>query len=154
NLMADQIVWHPSESQIGNSNLMAFLRANKIANYDDLLARAERDPIWWWKTVADRIDFFRPYERVLNLDKGVEFARWCDGATTNIVLNALDRHRGTDTWNSIAFVHEPEIGNPTTWTYAELDRQVCHLAGGLRQLGVRKGDVVAIYLPNVGEAVV
>jgi acetyl-CoA synthetase len=149
-----QIVWRPGEDVIANSNLVAFLRGHDIPDYDRLLARAESDPDWWWRTVADRIAFFQPYDRILDLDKGPAFARWCQGGTTNIVLNALDRHHGTERWRAPVLVHEPESGDATTWTYAELDRHVCRLAGGLRSLGIGKGEVVAMYLPNVPEAVV
>jgi len=152
--MSSSIVWKPSEDLITKSNLAAFLREHEIASYDDLLTRADCDPDWWWRTVADRIEFFQPYDRVVNLDKGPEFARWCEGGTTNIVLNALDRHRGTERWNAPAFIHEPETGAARTWTYSDLDREVCRLASGLRSIGIGKCDVVAIYLPNVGEAVV
>jgi len=152
--MSQRIVWRPGNELVANSNLMAFMRVHGIADYDALLARAELEPEWWWRTVADRIAFFRPYDRIVNMDNGQEFARWCEGGTTNIVLNALDRHRGTDRWPSTAFVHASEQGAVTDWSYAELDRQVCRLAGGLRGLGIGKGDVVAVYLPNVAEAVV
>ena len=152
--MSGEIVWRPDKDLVASSNLMAFLRAHGLKDYDALLERSEADPDWWWRTAADRIAFYKPYERVLNLDKGAPFARWCEGGTTNIVLNALDRHRGTDRWNKAAFIHVTEGGDPTTWTYAAVDRAVCKLAGGLRRIGVARGDVVAMYLPNVPEAVV
>jgi len=151
--MCADIVWRPSEAQIAESNLMRFMRANGIATYEALLARAEADPEWWWRSVTGWIDFYQPYQQILDLERGVEFARWCRGGTTNIVLNALDRHKGSALWNAPALIYEAEDGTVCTWTFAELDREVCRLAGGLRSLGIGDGEVVAVYLPNVPEAV-
>ncbi|MBS0243249.1 MAG: AMP-binding protein, partial [Proteobacteria bacterium] len=151
--MHGPIVWRPSAEYLDASNLTAYLRQHRLASYEALLSRAEAEPEWWWRTVADRVAFYKPYERILDLSEGPAFARWCVGGTTNIVLNALDRHRGTDVWEQPCFVHEAESGAATTWTYADLDAEVCRVAGALRRLGIGKGEVVAIYLPNVGEAV-
>src|SRR5262249_6936519 len=87
--MSDPIVWRPSKELVAKSNLMTFLRHHGVENYESLLARAEREPAWWWQTVADQIAFYRNYDRILDTDQGPEFARWCVGGTTNIVLNAL-----------------------------------------------------------------
>ena len=151
--MCAEIVWSPSEEQIAESNLMRFMRAEGIDSYEVLLARAQAEPGWWWGKVVSWIDFYQPYRQLLDLDRGVEFARWCQGGTTNIVLNALDRHRGTELWDAPALIYEAEDGFVRDWRYADLDREVCRLAGGLRTLGIARGDVVAIYLPNVPEAV-
>ncbi len=151
---SNPIVWHPPQEVIEHSNLAAFMRRHAIVSYAQLLDRAAQDPDWWWKTVVDRIAFFRPYDRVLDCSEGPAFPRWCPGGTTNIVLNALDRHRGTGRWDAPAFLCEPETGESRTWTYAELDRQTCRLAGALRGLGIGAGEVVALYMPNIGEAVV
>jgi acetyl-CoA synthetase len=151
--MCADIVWRPSEAQIAESNLMRFMRANGIATYEALLAKADAEPEWWWRTVTGWIDFYQPYQQVLDLGRGVEFAHWCRGGTTNIVLNALDRHRGSALWDAPALIYEAEDGAVRNWSYAELDREVCRLAGGLRSIGIAQGEVVAIYLPNVPEAV-
>jgi acetyl-CoA synthetase len=147
------IVWHPSDAQIAGSNLMRFMRAHGIDSYDALLARADADPEWWWGAIVSGIDFYQPFETLLDLRRGMEFARWCQGGTTNIVLNALDRHRGTALWDAPALIHEAEDGTVREWSFAALDREVCRLAGGLRALGIGRGEVVAVYLPNVPEAV-
>ena len=151
--MSAEIVWHPSEAQIAESNLMRFMRAEGIVDYEALLARAEADPEWWWRNVTSWIDFYKPYQQLLDLERGKEFARWCCGGTTNIVLNALDRHGSTALWDAPALIYEAEDGTVRNWSYAELDREVCRLAGGLRALGIGQGEVVAVYLPNVPEAV-
>ncbi len=152
-LSPQEIVWRPSPEAVANSNLMAFMRQHGIADYAALLARAEAEPDWWWQAIADRIAFYRKPTRILDATQDRRFPRWFIGGSTNIVLNALDRHRGTAIWNSPAILGEPEAGAPRAWTFAELARQTSRLAGGLRTLGIQPGEVVAIHMPNVNEAV-
>jgi acetyl-CoA synthetase len=153
NLTQQSVVWKPSKDLIANSNLVRFMREHEIADYDTLLKRADQDPEWWWDLVAKRIEFIRPYDRLLDLSDGAAFARWFEGGTTNIVQNALDRHRGTPVWNSPAVLGESESGETRIWTYAELNAQTTRIAAGLKSLGIRRGDVVALYMPNINEAI-
>ncbi|MBZ0215054.1 MAG: AMP-binding protein, partial [Fimbriimonadaceae bacterium] len=76
---------------------------------------------------------------------------WCIDGTTNIVLNCIDKHKDTPTWSHPAVDWEGEDGARRTWTYEELDEQVCRLANGLKSLGIGVGDVVAIYMPMIPE---
>jgi acetyl-CoA synthetase len=152
-LTKQSVIWHPSADIIAESNLTAFMREHRIANYDALVARADEDHEWWWGLIASRIEFMRPYDRLLDTEDGIPFARWCIGGRTNIVQNALDRHRGTEIWTSPAVIGESEDGEACTWTYAELGAQTSRLAAGLKSLGVGRGDVVAVYMPNINEAI-
>ena len=89
---------------------------------------------------------------MLDTSDGIEWARWCVGGTTNIVLNCLDRHRGTPVWNQPFLVWEGEDPSEQRIArYDEFDPEVCRLAGALRALGVGRGDVVALYMPNLPE---
>ncbi len=96
--------------------------------------------------------FEKPYERVLDLSEGAPFAHWCVGGVTNVVLNCVDRYRGTVRYAQPVLVWEGEDGAVTTWTFADLDRETCRLAWGLRKLGIGRGDVVGMYLPNLPHA--
>ena len=148
-----QIVWSPPADLVENSNLLGFMRQHGVTDYDALLQRAEDDPEWWYRAIADRIAFFEPYRQILDTSDGIPFAKWCIGGKTNIVHNAIDRHRGTMVWNSPAILSETESGATRVWTYADLNRDTCRLANGLRSLGIRPGEVVALYMPNVSEAI-
>ncbi|MCX7251009.1 MAG: AMP-binding protein [Burkholderiales bacterium] len=96
--------------------------------------------------------FQRPYDQVLDLSQGLPFAQWCVGGQTNIVLNCIDRRRGTERYSQQALVWEGEDGQISSWTFAELDRETCRLAWGLRSLGLGRGDVIGMYLPNLQQA--
>jgi acetyl-CoA synthetase len=74
------------------------------------------------------------------------------GGETNVVINCLDRWRGHERYAQPALVWEGEDGAVTTWTFADLDRETCRLAWGLRRIGVGRGDVVGMYLPNLPHA--
>jgi acetyl-CoA synthetase len=147
-----QIVWTPAAGLVKDSNIAAFMRQHGIPDYSSLLQRADNDPQWWWRAVVDRISFFRPYDVLLDTTEGIPFAHWCVGGKTNIVLNALDRHKGTGIWDGSAVIGVSEANDVRVWTYSELDRHTSQLAAGLRSLGVRPGEVVAVYMPNINEA--
>lgn len=152
-LTRQSIVWEPSEELIKQSNLVGFMVDHGIVDYDTLMRRADEDPEWWWNAIAGRLRFMKPYEKIMDLSRGVEFPEWFVGGTTNIVENSLDRHRGTEVWTSPAVLGESEGGETRIWTYENLSAEVSRLAAGLQSLGVQPGEVVAIYMPNVNEAV-
>ncbi|OGA19049.1 MAG: AMP-dependent synthetase [Betaproteobacteria bacterium RIFCSPLOWO2_02_FULL_66_14] len=153
---APGIAWRPDAATIEQANLTAFMRATGIAHYEELIARADADPEWFYDALLGFLDyrFYRPYARVLDASAGAPWTRWCVGGTTNVVLNALDRWRGTPTRDKTLLAWEGEDGERAEFTYRELDREVCRCAGALRALGLGRGDVVAIYLPNLPEAMI
>ena len=148
--------WSPDARTVEQANATALMRRLGVARYEDLLAIADDEPERFYRALLAAVDFrfYRSYERALDESRGIAWPRWCVGGTTNVVLNALDRWRGTPTWDKPALVWEGEDGARRDLSYAELDREVCGFAGGLRALGLGRGDVIAVYMPNVPEAVV
>jgi acetyl-CoA synthetase len=149
--------WLPPAELVAASNLTAFLKQVGLPDHASLLARSEAEPAWLMQQVFDFCDvrFYTPFARMLDTSDGIEWARWCVDGTTNIVLNCLDRHRDTPAWERPFLLWEGERPEEQrTLTYAEFDREVCRLAGALRALGVGRGDVVALYLPNLPETYV
>ena len=112
------------------------------------------DPDAFWGQAATAIEWITPPESVLDA-QNPPFFRWFTGGTLNTCFNALDRHVRDGRGAQVAlFYDSPVTGTATQVTYAELLDQVSRFAGGLRRLGVNKGDRVLIYLPMVPEAVV
>ena len=149
--------WLPSAEIVASSNLTAFLQKVGLPDHAALLDRSEADPAWLMQRVFEFCDlrFYAPYERLLDTADGIEWARWCIGGTTNIVLNCLDRHRGTPVWEQPYLIWEGEDPSAQrALSYGEFDREVCRLARALHGLGVGRGDVVALYLPNLPETYV
>ena len=145
--------WHPPPELVAASNARALLNELGIADYDTLIRRADADPAWFWGKIAGKLAFYRQWDEILDLSRGVPFARWCVGGKTNLVLNALDRHRGTERWSQEVIVAEDETGRLVRWSYATLNDHVCRLAAGLASLGLKPGDVVGLFLPTIPEAV-
>ena len=150
-----RFVWEPSAEVLRHTTMTAFLRKHGLPDYEALLARADADPGWLWDAVLRffAVRFYRPYDRILDMSAGVEWPRWCVGGETNLVLNSLDRHRGTKTWARSAVIWEGENDELRHWSYAELDAETSRLAGGLRSLGLGRGDVIALYMPMLPETV-
>ena len=147
-------VWWPDRSTVENANLTRFMRALGVDSFEALNERASADPAGFHDALIRFLDyrFEQPYEQVLDLSGGLPFARWCVGGTTNVVLNCIDRWRDTARYTQAALVWEGEDGTVVTRTFADLDRETCQLAWGLRSLGLGHGDVVGMFLPNLPEA--
>ena len=126
-----------------------FMRRHGIADLATLLDRSVAEPDWFWPAVFDDlgIEFYEPYTHVLDVPRGPAWAQWCVGARLNIVHNCLDKWAGTATDGRAAIRWEGEEGAVHTLTYAELRAATNRCANALRELGVAKGDRVALFLP-------
>jgi acetyl-CoA synthetase len=149
------IAWRPTPEHISRSRLTAFMRKHGIGSFDELMLRSTTDLEWFWRAVLDDlgIQFYEPYRRAVDLSPGIERPAWCVGGRMNIVLNCLERWIGTPTEHRPALHWEGEEGIRRTLTYAELLRDVNRAAGGLRAIGVKPGDRVALFMPMCPELV-
>ncbi len=117
--------------------------------YDRIRQRAAEDPEGFWAEVAGELEWFEPWEKVL--DWQPPFARWFVGARTNLSHNCLDRHLASGRGQRTAILWEGEPGDRRALSYRELHEQVCRFAGALRRLGIGEGDRVALYMPMIPE---
>jgi acetyl-CoA synthetase len=120
------------------------------ANASDpsIYAEAERDPDEWWASQAERLDWFERWDEVSRFDP--PHHEWFIGGKLNAAYNCLDRHIDSN-GNRVAYYWIGEPGETRTITYSDLHEEVCRLANALKDLGVRKGDRVAIYMPMIPE---
>ena len=122
--------------------------------YEQTLRRAGDDPEGFWAEAAESISWVRRWDRVLD-DSNPPFYRWFTGAQVNTCYNAVDRHVEAGRGQQPAVIYDsPVTGTSATLTYADLQEQTARLAGVLRNLGVRTGDRVLIYMPMIPEAAV
>ena len=151
----DEIAWRPSPETIADANLTRFIAACGLADYDTLLRWSIDEPEPFYRALLAHIDyrFTAPFRQAMDATGGIERTRWCVGAETNVALNCLDKWKGTPTADKVALTWLGENGDRVVRTYAELERDVSRLAAGLRRIGIGQGDVVAMYLPNIPEAV-
>jgi acetyl-CoA synthetase len=120
-----------------------------LQDYETLYQRALDDPEGFWAGMAGELDWFKPWEKVLEWNP--PFAKWFVGGRMNIAHNCLDRHLTTARKNKAAIIWEGEPGDERVLTYQVLHREVCKFANVLKQIGVKSGDRVAIYMPMVPE---
>ncbi|MBC5762866.1 AMP-binding protein [Ramlibacter albus] len=149
--------WLPDDETVSRSVLSAFIRHTAQPDLRALQRRADADPAWLMSQVFDFCDFrfYRSPESMLDTSRGIEWARWCTGGTTNIVLNCIDRHRGSPVWERTFITWEGEDPKQRReLSYREFDAEVCRLAGALKALGVGQGDRVGLYMPNLPETFV
>ncbi len=128
-------------------------RLSGLAAYKRLHAESLRAPDTFWRRMAEEhVVWRKPFHEVLRWKP--PHAKWFVGGSLNVAENCLDRHLGTNRENQAAIIFEGEPGDVRTLTYRQLHAEVCRAAHVLENLGVGKGDRVAIYLPMIPEAVV
>jgi propionyl-CoA synthetase len=124
------------------------------SRYDEVYARASRDPESFWAEAAADIVWTRPWS-ILRDDSRAPFYRWFVGGETNSCYNALDRHVDSGRADQPALIYDSPVTNTIrSFTFRELRDLVARFAGALRGLGVARGDRVILYMPMVPEAVV
>ncbi len=127
-------------------------QSGAVASDPGIYEEAARLGPEFWAQQAGALDWFRPWDTVLEWD--LPFARWFDGGTLNVSYNCLDRHVAAGRGDKVAYHWEGEPGDTRTISYAELLIEVSRFANILRGLGVVRGDRVAIYMPMVPELAV
>ena len=122
------------------------------ANYSDpaIHERAAADPEAFWAEQAESLSWYRKWDQVL--DWNPPFAQWFVGGKLNVAYNCLDRHVEAGKGDKVAYYWEGEPGDTRAITYSELLTEVCKTANALKELGVQKGDRVAVYMPMILEA--
>ncbi|MGW5681854.1 acetate--CoA ligase [Nonomuraea sp. NPDC003754] len=111
---------------------------------------AEADRLAFWETAADRLTWAKRWDTTLEWN--APFAKWFVGGELNVAHNCVDRHVEAGNGDKVAYFWEGEPeGDSRTITYADLQREVNKAANALTELGVTKGDRVAIYMPMIPE---
>ncbi|MEV0407494.1 acetate--CoA ligase [Actinoallomurus sp. NPDC050550] len=113
---------------------------------------ATADRLAFWEKQAKRLHWNTEWDTVLDWSNP-PFAKWFVGGKLNAAYNCVDRHVEAGLGDRVAYHWEGEPGDTRTITYADLQREVSKAANALLELGVQKGDRVAIYMPMIPETV-
>ena len=124
--------------------------AAHVKEYEALYKQSLEDPEGFWAERAEELEWYEKWDKVLD-DSDPPFFKWFVGGKTNIVHNALDRHLTTYRRNKLALIWIGEPGEHRTFSYFALNRNVSRFANVLKSMGVKKGDIVTIYLPRIPE---
>lgn len=127
-------------------------------DYDEMYRQSIEEPeLFWGQMAEDNLEWFKPWDAVEEYDFESDdpYVRYFRGGELNVSYNCLDRHLGDFRRNKAALIWQ---GEPTeevdTYTYHRLHREVCKAANVLKQLGIKKGDRVVLYLPMVPQLVI
>ncbi len=120
----------------------------------DMAAHALADPQAFWGEHGRRIDWMKPFSRVMNCSFAPDDVsiRWYEDGTTNVAANCIDRHLATRGDQTAILWEGDDPQDSKAISYRELHEQVCRLANVLKARGVAKGDPVTIYMPMIPEA--
>lgn len=158
--MIGEILWEPTKERRESTTLhqfMLWLKENKdleFTNYNELLKWSTDELEQFWAAVAEYGDviFHSPYKKVLQNDGEMIYAKWFEGATLNYVENIFAKVNGKENERAIYF--RSEHINEREYTWKELKEKVGAMANSLRKMGVKKGDRVVAYMPNIPETVI
>ena len=148
-------IWEPNPEKLTQTNVWRYLQKLGFSGREQFLRYSVEhlEEFWGDLAVEMGIEWFQPFDRVLDTSKGVEWAEWYVAGKLNIVANALDRHARGPAASRIAVISEREDGSRTELTFAELARDVDRLANALKQLNLAKGDRVALIMPMVADVI-
>jgi acetyl-CoA synthetase len=139
NLLAESRIFPPDPAFAAQANVGP-----------DLYEQADADFEAFWAGLArERLDWSTPFETTLEWD--LPFAKWFLGGKLNVAYNCVDRHVERGLGDKVAYHWIGEPGDTRTLTFHDLQREVSKAANALKQLGVRTGDRVAIYMPMIPE---
>ncbi|TMA32285.1 MAG: acetyl-coenzyme A synthetase, partial [Deltaproteobacteria bacterium] len=127
-------------------------RIGSIEKYRALYDRSIKEPDGFWAEQAERITWFKKWNKVSKWDFDDAKIEWFIGGKLNASFNCLDRHLTGPRKNKAALIWEGDSPDESrTLTYQEVYRETCKFANALKKIGVNKGDRVTIYLPMVPE---
>jgi acetyl-CoA synthetase len=129
----------------------------KIANMSDskIYAKAAKDPVAFWGDLARQgLTWEKEWDKKNTYVEKLPYFEWFKGGKINFSVNCVDRHLDQGNKPALIWVPEPVGEKAVTLTYAELYDKVNRFANVLKSNGIRKGDVVSIYLPMIPQALV
>lgn len=142
NLSTESRLYPPSAEFAAQANAKAQM-------YSD----ASADRLKFWESQAERLSWHKKWNQILDWSNA-PFAKWFVGGEINVAYNCVDRHVESGHGDQVALYFEGEPGDTRTITYAQLKDEVSKAANALIEIGIKKGDRVAIYLPMIPEATI
>ncbi|WDD99631.1 acetate--CoA ligase [Thalassomonas actiniarum] len=140
-----------NSSELFNPSINVMEQAN-IPEYQALYDYSINNREAFWAEQAETLGWYKKWDKVLD-ESQAPFYQWFSGGKTNIVHNAVDRHLTNANRNKMAIIWEGENGQVRNYSYNGLNREVCQFANVLKSMGVEKGDVVTIYMPQIPELI-
>ena len=148
NILEENRLFIPSKEFSEKANI------GSLEELQNLKKQSLDNPIKFWESFANsEIVWFEPFQTVLDQTNS-PFFKWFTEGKLNITYNCLDRHIKNGLGEKTALIWEGEPGDNRKYTYQELLKEVCKAANALKTLGIKKGDLVCIYMPMIPEAMI
>ncbi len=138
-----EVIYYPSDDIIANAN---------VKEYENTYQESIADIQKFWAKQAESLEWFKKWDKVLD-DSNHPYYKWFINGKINIIHNAIDRHLTTEKRNKLAYIWEGEPGDIRYFSYYELNKEVSSFGNILKAMGVRKGDIVTIYMPQIPELI-
>jgi acetyl-CoA synthetase len=139
------------EKRIFKPNVETVERAH-VKNWENEIEKGKNFESYW-EEKAEELEWFEKWDKVLD-ETNKPFYKWYVNGKINLTYNAVDKWIYTEKRNQVAILYINERGGEEKLTYYELYRQVNKMANGLKNLGVKKGETVAMYLPMCPELII
>ena len=122
--------------------------------YNEMYAQSINDPEGFWKAHMASVDWYKKPSIIKNtsFDSSNLSIKWFEDGELNVSYNCIDRHLATRAKKTALFWEGDNPDHAEKVTYQELHYEVCKIANGLKKLGVKKGDRIALYMPMVPHA--
>lgn len=156
-------IWSPSSDVIESSQIARWMEVlgrpldpqQPEVAVSQLIEWSQNEPVAFWDALMKDLSvvWSTPYEQVLDLSKGPEWANWFVSGRTNLALNCVDLP-ATETPDRLALIGEEEDGTVRRWTFAEIADEVDRWAAALRHRGIQPGDRVGCLMPMVAEVAI
>lgn len=131
----------------------AIIESYPIQDADALYQHSITNREQYWAEQAEKLNWYKKWDKVFD-DSDKPFYKWFVGGQINIVYNAIDRHAKSENRNKLAIIWESEGGKVRSYSYYALWREVSQFGSVLKSMGVKRGDIVTIYMPQIPELVI
>jgi acetyl-CoA synthetase len=145
-------VFPPSPEAVQNANITAYMKSKGFDNYEDFYKWSLANSFEFWDDMAKELHWFEPWQTTFEWTNK-PFFKWFVDGKFNASYNCLDRYMDTPVWDKVAYHWEGDDGSTRTITYKDLYVMTNRMAKVLQNLGVKKGDRVAVYMPLIPELV-
>ncbi|HVB21186.1 MAG TPA: acetate--CoA ligase [Ktedonobacteraceae bacterium] len=149
-VLSEKRVFPPSTEVVANANITAYMKSKGFDDYEAFYKWSLEHSDEFWNDLAKELHWYEPYQTTFEWTTKPYF-KWFSGGKFNIVYNCLDRHMDTPVRDKVAYHWEGDDGSTRSMTYAELFALTNRMAKALQNLGLKKGDRVAIYMPMIPE---
>ncbi len=130
------------------------MQKHSVSSIEELSRKAKENLEWFWESVDQDIGVVwdAPYTKTLDASAGLAWSKWFVNGKTNIYKSSVEKFVKKNP-HKTAYHFISEDGKTSKISYSELNSKVSKLANGLKSIGVKKGDVIAIYLPMIEESI-